>query len=594
MNIYLSTTTDFDNNGLGFLTDSISATVNEEINGIYNLNIEYMLNGHLSEYLERENIIKCKVADGSMQLFRIKYIEKNFNSIKIVAKHIFYDLMDNFLLDVAPTNQSAQTFGQWILERTDFQNPFSFVSSISSVKSARYVRKNPVEAIMGTANNSMINLFHGEVLRDNFTINLKPRLGEDRGLNLIVAKNIIGVNITVDDNELYTRVLPMGFDGLMLPEVYIDSPLINTYTTPKIRKYEFSDIRYDPESEEDVYTDIDEAYQALRDATNELYANGLDKPQINVSIDWIELSKTEEYKNYQDLETVRLGDTLRANLLGLQYETRVIATTYNPLAERVDSFTIGEVKPDLVSTLNQVEKKIQEVNVSTILDEAKTSATNLINNALTGHIYIDYNTGNLYIMDTDDPTTAQRIWRWNLNGLAYSDSGINGTYDLAMTMDGSIVADFINTGTLSASVIEGYDSLTLKVEEQTETLENLDNQISNVKDDMDSLNEDITNINNNGVSKLANTLVTIDINGISVATNLSKISTIMTNDTFAIKDNTGTYLAYFGYDETEGRSKAEMDNLTINNYFTAGYHRVEKFDIDNEHRTGWFYVGGGN
>ena len=66
----------------------------------------------------------------------------------------------------------------------------------------------------------------------------------------------------------------------------------------------------------------------------------------------------------------------------------------------------------------------------------------------------------------------------------------------------------------------------------------------------------------------------------------------MTNNKFAIKDNSGTYLAYFGYDETEGRSKAEMDNLTVTNYFVAGYHRTEKFDIDVEQRTGWFYVGG--
>lgn len=94
--------------------------------------------------------------------------------------------------------------------------------------------------------------------------------------------------------------------------------------------------------------------------------------------------------------------------------------------------------------------------------------------------------------------------------------------------------------------------------------------------------------------KLKNSLVTIDINGIHVATNLSKIETEMTNNKFAIKDNSGTYLAYFGYDETEGRSKAEMDNLTVTNYFVAGYHRTEKFDIDGEQRTGWFYVGGGN
>ena len=144
-----------------------------------------------------------------------------------------------------------------------------------------------------------------------------------------------------------------------------------------------------------------------------------------------------------------------------------------------------------------------------------------------------------------------------------------------------------------------------KIESIVTTTENLTNEVvelgTTVTQTAEELNISVQQLNDkvndsieNGAESLRNKLVTIDISGISVATNLSKISTIMTNDTFAIRDNTGTYLAYFGYDETEGRSKAEMDNLTINNYFTAGYHRIEKFDIDNEHRTGWFYVGGDN
>lgn len=91
--------------------------------------------------------------------------------------------------------------------------------------------------------------------------------------------------------------------------------------------------------------------------------------------------------------------------------------------------------------------------------------------------------------------------------------------------------------------------------------------------------------------KLKNGLVEIDVNGINVSTNLSKISTIMTNNTFAIMSG-NTRLAYFGYDENEGRSISEMDNLTVKEYFVAGHHRTEKFDIDGEERTGWFYVGG--
>ena len=74
--------------------------------------------------------------------------------------------------------------------------------------------------------------------------------------------------------------------------------------------------------------------------------------------------------------------------------------------------------------------------------------------------------------------------------------------------------------------------------------------------------------------------------------NTSKIKTTMDNDSFEIKDSGGNTLAFFGYDETEGISKAEMDNLTVTNYFVAGVHRVETYEDNGEDRTGWFYVGG--
>lgn len=168
-------------------------------------------------------------------------------------------------------------------------------------------------------------------------------------------------------------------------------------------------------------------------------------------------------------------------------------------------------------------------------------------------------------------------------------------YDVARRAE--IIANQ-NTAEIT-SVIETTNRINediMNIENETTTTRNdLVTLSTAVTQNNQSIQTQINQINTNldtGVETLRNTLVTIDINGIRVATNLSKISTIMTNDTFAIQDNSGTYLAYFGYDEEEGRSKAEMDNLTVTNYLTAGYHRVEKYQANGENRTGWFYVGG--
>lgn len=461
MNIYAGNETIFNNNGYGFLKDCLEASVVEVLNGDMYLEFKYPLNGSLNEYLVEENIVKCNVGNNNYQLFRIKRIKKDFKVIEVYATHIFYDLLDNFLLDTAPTNLDAQSFGNWILNRTNFQTNFTFQSDIGTSKSARYVRRNPVECIIGDIDNSMKNLFGGELERDNFLIKFNSSRGINRNVKLIFGKNIKEIKITIDRTSIITRVLPLGFDGLMLPETYVDSPIINNYLTPKIAKIEFSNIKYDPD-DEDAYQTLETAHQALRDSANALFANGLDMPKINIKVDWLELSKTREYYNqYSSIERVYLGDTITAQILGIDYQAKVTKTVYNPLTDRIDNYEIGTLNSTISKSVNTAAQSIQRINVESILQTARDNASNQITSALGGYIYKTQD--ELYIMDTDNPNTAQKVWRWNLNGLGYSSTGIEGPYNLAITQDGQIVGDFIATGTISADRVEGLNGLMFDV-----------------------------------------------------------------------------------------------------------------------------------
>ena len=460
MKIYDSITTDFTNNGYGFLTDILSAKVTEELNGDYYLDMVYVLNGNLSEYLVQDNIIQCKVDNGTNQLFRIKRVVKDYTKIQVYAQHIFYDLLNNMILDTAPTDLTCQSFGTWILSKTNFPTDFTFISDISDSASARYVRRNPVEVIMGDLENSMINIFGGDLLRDNFTINMLANRGNSNIITLLFGKNINEIKITTDNTSVITRILPLGFDGLMLPEVYVDSPNIDNYLTPRIAKVEFSDIQYDPESEkEGVYTNIEDAYTALRNAALDLFNNGIDTPQVNVKIDWVELSKTDQYKQYESIETLHLGDSVTANIIGVNFSTRVVKVVYNVLTDSIDNFEIGTIQRSIGNSINANTQRVEQIRPSSILQSARDNATEQINSALGGNV-IKTRT-DLFIMDTDDPTTAQKVWRWNLNGLGYSDTGLNGTYKTAMTANGQIVADMITTGTMSADRITGLKDIIL-------------------------------------------------------------------------------------------------------------------------------------
>ena len=115
----------------------------------------------------------------------------------------------------------------------------------------------------------------------------------------------------------------------------------------------------------------------------------------------------------------------------------------------------------------------------------------------------------------------------------------------------------------------------------TQTVDNLTASVTSIQNELD-----------NGISTVKTTSVTIDDNGLNVSTDTSKISTTMTNNEFKITDSGNTVLAKFGYDETQGISVAEMDNLTVKNYFVAGVHRIETYEENGEERTGFFYIGG--
>lgn len=435
--IYDSKETNFNNNGLVALSDCKSFYTTEKLNGEYEVEFEYPLdNKGKWKYILENNIVK----NSEGQLFRIYYKNKTLSGIKANARHIFYDLLDNFLEDVRPTEIGGANALDWILTRTQYTHSFKSTGDVGGSGTRYFIRKNVVEAILGKE--GIINTWGGEIVRDNFTIKLLQARGLDRGALVAYGKNIQGIEETLDIDGICTRLMPKGKDGLLLSEKYIDSPYINNFPHPKIKMVEFSDI---------------EDEETLRSvATEYMISNKIDIPIANYKVDFIELSKTVEYKNYAILERVYEGDivTIRHSKLGMDLKAKVISIKKNDLTKRIEKIELGSFKDNLATTINksiqEVKKEIEQS--TTFLEEAIDNATNLINNALGG--YVVKRNGELLIMDTEDIMTATKVWRWNQGGLGYSKTGYNGPYETAITQDGSIVANFITTGILNAGLIK--------------------------------------------------------------------------------------------------------------------------------------------
>ena len=454
--IFSKEITNFNNNGLGILRDSIFCKVNEELNGLFELEMEYPLFGVNKDTIVEENIIMAPTPRGE-QPFRIYSTETNLGTIYINAKHIFYDLLNNFLEDVRPTNQNGAGALNWILSNTQFPHNFTTNSNIIKSSSASYIRKGVVEPLLGEDENSFLNRWGGELVRDKWNIAINEQAGEDRGVKITYGKNLTGLNASVDISNVITRVMPTGLKEddtvLTLPEKYIDSPNIGYYSSPRITHYHYSDIKVSEELSEA------QALVLLRQQASLLFSeNKIHEPLLNAKVDFLELSKTEEYKDYSQLETIYPFDivTVEYEGIGFTQKAKMISYEYDCLLEKYNSIELGQFLGNYADSQAKVAQLLQKVSEGIVsqsdLQTAIDNATDLLNNALGG--YVLKRPGELLIMDTENPNTATKVWRWNINGLGYSSTGINGPYGTAITMNGAIVANFITTGTLNANLIK--------------------------------------------------------------------------------------------------------------------------------------------
>ena len=164
--------------------------------------------------------------------------------------------------------------------------------------------------------------------------------------------------------------------------------------------------------------------------------------------------------NWQGNPAIQAGDMLtQIDRDGKVYNTLVTKSTFKYRGKsNLEARGLPEIargyKGDVHKKIAQIKKKI-DVEIGdklTDLEQAMLEATELITGQLGGYVLKREN--ELLIMDNPDPNVAQKIWRWNLSGLGYSNSGINGPYGLAMTMNGAINANFITTGLLSANLVQ--------------------------------------------------------------------------------------------------------------------------------------------
>jgi phage minor structural protein len=471
--LYEKNESTFTHNGIGFLKDATKCTVTEERNGSYECSLQYPITGQWYDQITEGCIIKAKANDTSEpQLFRIYKSSKPLKGIVTYsAEHISYDLNGIPTLGFSVKNVTPQAAITRAIQDAGLPSAFTAISDISTLNSSTILTPCSVRAILGGQAGSVLDVWGGEFEFDNFVVKLHKHRGSDRGVSIEYGKNLKDLKQEANIADCYTHLMPYARysqdgEGDEKIEVYVYLsekvlPLNNAENIGHSKAYimDFTD-RF---GEGEAVTE-----EALRaKATAYAAAAELGVPKVNITVSFIQLWQTEEYKNIAPLERVMMCDTVavRFSKLGVTARAKVIKTTYNTLEEKYDSVELGDAKSSFADTVNKQQAAIEEIKTSVQkgqaaateqLKKAIANATSLITGHSGGYVVLNPAEKPQEILILDAPTLeeAVNVWRWNSGGLGYSSTGYNGEYALAMTMDGAIVADFINAGILNGALLQ--------------------------------------------------------------------------------------------------------------------------------------------
>lgn len=471
--LYNKSETTFTHNGVGLLSEAVKATVTEERNGSYELSLQYPITGRFYSEITEGAIIKAKANETSEpQLFRIYKSSKPINGIVTYsAEHISYDLNGIPLLGFSIKNATPQMALTKAIEGAALPCPFTAYSNISTLNSTEIFTPCSVRALLGGQTGSLLDVWGGEYEFDNFTVKLYLHRGKDNGVVIEYGKNLKDLKQESNIAECYTHLMPYAVYTVQDESgnseekyVYLAEKVIPLTEAEDIGHYKAFIMDFS-----DRFGDNEEITEEKLRAKATAYAAAADlgTPKVNITVSFVQLWQTEEYKNIAPLERVKLCDTVtvRFSKLGVAATSKVIKTVYNSLQEKYESVTLGDAKSSFANTVNKQQEAIQEIKSSVKkgqaeateqLKKAIANATSLITGHSGGYVVLNpaEKPQEILILDTPTIDEAVNVWRWNSGGLGYSSTGYNGEYSLAMTMDGAIVADFISAGILNGALLQ--------------------------------------------------------------------------------------------------------------------------------------------
>lgn len=413
--LFESNATNF-NTCKNIMSECLSAIMTENIDGTFDIEIDYPMfdNKGLSKLIDRGLIVKCPTYDNRPdQLFKIRKRNRSTSDkkISVYAECIARaDLDSNIILGVqVPAGKTRKEAIAIVLNaiqdkrriynvgnkdtntNTSINMGLDENGNVINYLDVSYI--SPLSALLSETENSIYKAYGGEMEFNNFVINMLDERGNDNSFTIRSGKNLSDLEEEISDmgEEFATALIMCSADGLYLPNnEIIYSSYANSYDRYFYKVITCSDVNFeDLITENSTEADIEQAkqivYAQLRERAQKYFNEQNDRLFGSYTINFVELAKSEEYKDYAELTHCALGNKVKTiyPALNLNVESRVTEIKYNILTDKIEEITVGRpVTHNVADTINSTQttantavKKVEETSTTLKKNTKKINAS---------------------------------------------------------------------------------------------------------------------------------------------------------------------------------------------------------------------------
>lgn len=385
------------------------------------------------------------VVDRAGQRYKIKQIDAGASDAKVICQLDIDDWKSTLNVEY---NSGSKT----VLQQLNAVKPTGWVIlDRSSISIARTIEGDLTPYDVCVECTGVYNVYiRWDNVRKECTIYPKA-MGAPVGAFASRELNLKEINYKGKSNDLITRLYAYGKEGLSFADINDNKPYVDNfdYTTEIICGI----------WRDDRYTD---AASLLADAQERLAIMSRPDRSYECAIVDLQATNPELYNNldFSLFTAATLIDDIKETSIDYQVVERHVYPYHPDKNEVIFNSEPLKITASVVSIADAIENPNSEFQQ---IQQAKiANATNWL---LSGDGYVVAVRGSndewkeLLFMDTDDISTAQKVIRINENGIGFSQTGVNGPYTNAWTIDGSLNADFITSGTLDADQVTVHGRL---------------------------------------------------------------------------------------------------------------------------------------